>query len=437
MQSSASGLFVLLAFAVMIPAMYLLVSGLRGRRVGDEPRCARCGYILLHLESDVCPECGTAISPANTVHGQKRRGIGRSVLGLVLLTVAVLMVLAPVRSAIGNIPWYQYKPARFVLADLDVPAIYQKAMAELSRREAAGGLPEWVHAKLIEMALAEQAGTGATRQELLDYFGKAILDGRATQAQLDCFLDQACKLTMEVRAVVGEGDQIPFSVWRNGRGPGGKYPVVFWYSDREMKRSIDGKAVRLGSGGSSGGLTGLTGSHSTEPAGPVGRHVLAIENEFAIWHGQMSKESASRLIGKRTVTAEATYEVVPKEQTPPIELLDSEELRKQVAAAIRVTRFSQQKNGYLNANFELMKLPCDVAFDVFVVVDGKEKRIGSISAAKGKSTHYGTGGMEGVGGLQKVNVILRASVEAAKRTVDLTAIFSGEIVFEDVVVEAD
>ena len=258
-----------------------------------------------------------------------------------------------------------------------------------------------------------------------------------TQEQQDRFLDQACKLTMQVRPVVGEGEQIPFTVWHESRGPGGTYPIAFWYSERELKRSIDGKAVRLGSGGSSGGLAGVSGSHSTEPAGPVGRHVLTIENDFTIWHGAMSNESTSRLIGKRSVMAEASYEVVPKEQTPQIELLDSAELRKQVAAAIKVTRFSQQKNGYLNANFELTKVPCDVAFNVFVVVDGKEKNIGSISAAKGKSTHYGTGGMEGVGGLQRVNVILRSSVEAAKRTVDLTAIYSGEITFEDVVVEAD
>ena len=104
MQSSVSGFYVLLAFAVMIPAMYLLVSGLRGRRVGDEPHCARCGYILLHLESDVCPECGTGISPANTVHGQKRRRYGRAAAGLVLLALAFLPMLTPVTNAIGRDP---------------------------------------------------------------------------------------------------------------------------------------------------------------------------------------------------------------------------------------------------------------------------------------------------------------------------------------------
>ena len=72
--------------------MYLLVSGLRGRRVGDEPRCGKCDYILLHLESQNCPECGTEISAANTVIGQRKRRPGQVVAGIVLLLVPLLFI---------------------------------------------------------------------------------------------------------------------------------------------------------------------------------------------------------------------------------------------------------------------------------------------------------------------------------------------------------
>jgi rRNA maturation endonuclease Nob1 len=38
--------------------------GLRIEVRVEEPRCRRCGYLLLRLSSDVCPECGTPVAAA-------------------------------------------------------------------------------------------------------------------------------------------------------------------------------------------------------------------------------------------------------------------------------------------------------------------------------------------------------------------------------------
>jgi predicted RNA-binding Zn-ribbon protein involved in translation (DUF1610 family) len=105
----------IIALLLLLPifGLYLLVTGWRGRRVGTEPRCGQCGYIVLHLTSDQCPECGAKVSPLTTVIGERRRRWGRAGIGLLLLAIACLPLISPVVNAFNAIPWYQYKPAAF------------------------------------------------------------------------------------------------------------------------------------------------------------------------------------------------------------------------------------------------------------------------------------------------------------------------------------
>jgi len=56
--------------------IYFLISSLisfRRRCISVDPHCRICDYILLHLKSDRCPECGTTISPENTIIGKFQR----------------------------------------------------------------------------------------------------------------------------------------------------------------------------------------------------------------------------------------------------------------------------------------------------------------------------------------------------------------------------
>lgn len=423
---------VLFSAVLALRGVWLLVSGWRGRRVGDEPRCAKCGYILLHLASFHCPECGTEISARNTVSGEHRRRWGRMGRGAVFLLVASLPLISPITKGVGAIPWYHFKPAGFVLDDVDVPGTYLKAIRELQRRESAGGLPDRVRRKLVEKALKEQAPATATpRQELLDYLGVALLAGHLTDQEKELFLDQSCIISMTVRPVVREGDQVPYYVSKNCRGPQVGPSPNFWVSYADKGRRIDGKGAD--SGGSSGSsiFSGGGSSRGSAPAEGIGKHTIEADTDWAVWYGLTLNEAKSQLLGKRSRMTQITYQVVPSDQAPKIELLDSEELRARVVAAVKVDRLGRQKSGYIGIQFKITAAPCDLAFDVVLQTADGETRVGTIDCAKGKTTGYGTGGMvKNVPA--KVNVLLRSSMDVAKMTVGANAIYAGDILFRDV-----
>jgi hypothetical protein len=152
----------------------------------------------------------------------------------------------------------------------------------------------------------------------------------------------------------------------------------------------------------------------------------------------MGEKAQSRVLGTDKRTVKTFYQVVPRDGAPKIELFDSEELRKQVLLSVKLESVSQQKNGFVSVQFKLTAAPCDLAFNVFLQTDKGETRVGSISCAKGNGTNYETGNSNAPKPLPaRVKLILRSSADVAKDTVELNAIYSGEIVFPDVPVKQE
>jgi len=233
-----------------------------------------------------------------------------------------LPLIGPVRNAIYAINWYRYKPADFVLADLDTPGMYFQAREELLRRDSAKVLLESVREKLIEKALREQsAPTVLSRRDsfLFQYLSDAFMDGRLTQPQLDLFVDQMMLLTLTVRSVVVEGDQVSLDLLAEGRvvqPRGGWSPERFWYKQRDVELKIDDKSVPSidYGGGRSGSSTidfgKMYGKRYILPAGEIGKHEIETD-VWTIWYGIVDDEAKSRKLATRT--AKASYEVVSRD----------------------------------------------------------------------------------------------------------------------------
>jgi len=466
---------ILLAGLIMVFGLYLQVSGWRGRRVGTEPRCRTCGYILLYLQSARCPECGTAISAKNTVVGERQRRWGQIVAGGVLIILGCLPMIVAAKNAYDAINWYHYKPVSVVLADLDSPGTFDIALSELWRRHYAEKLSGSARHKLIDKALREQARTVPPSppsllderqfKNLMEYLSLAFAEERMTPSQKKLFLDQAIVLTIATRPIVAEGDKVPIHVWYDCRaksyganGLGCEYEHMPCKIDGQIMRHPD-EPERAGGGktgpylhqvdsqvtphyypsrrrkGNTGTLPwGVARKIGTNlPAGSVGKHVIETKIVWTFWSGK--KELATH-----TYTAKTTYEVVPRNQAPKIELLDMPELHEQVRAAIQLQSVSWTKNrrddlGTLYVWLKLAKPPCDVAFDVFFKVDGKEIKVGSVSCAQDEECDGFTGEIWRFPAKARVAVILRSSEEVARSTVDRATIYSGEIEFKDVPVK--
>ena len=102
------------------------------------------------------------------------------------------------------------------------------------------------------------------------------------------------------------------------------------------------------------------------------------------------------------------------------------------------TYASDEKTGRydLDIQFEFKKLPVDITYDIVIVHKGKEQVITGGAVPANSSTHWvhhTTYASKLLG--EKIDVILRPSVERAEQSVDCFDIWGEEIVFKDVIVE--
>src|SRR4051794_28007951 len=80
----------------------------RRRRVGQTPHCRRCDYILIRTDGR-CPECGAELSPAQVVHGERRRRPAWVAAAGVLLLAGGAGVILPLAGVVGHVDWYRLR----------------------------------------------------------------------------------------------------------------------------------------------------------------------------------------------------------------------------------------------------------------------------------------------------------------------------------------
>jgi hypothetical protein len=112
-------------------------------------------------------------------------------------------------------------------------------------------------------------------------------------------------------------------------------------------------------------------------------------------------------------------------------LLNDPKLSAAMRAAIQPAnlRFSS-KTRTLGCNINVNGVPANVAFEVLVRFAGHEKSIGSLHCqASSGTTSFGLNGQLDQEPPGSVDLILRSSQAVARQSVDLTQIWSGELVY--------
>jgi hypothetical protein len=444
--SSGPPIFLLIiSGAAFLTGLWLLWRGWRGRRVGDSPFCAKCGYSLVGRASDRCPECGADVSnPSGVAYGQRVRS-GRSAgVGALVAIMAALFLVAVSSDSIGNLNWYRLKPTAFVLDDLarSNSPDRLRAWRELDQRLQGGSaLSARHHDRLAEIALAEQGGasTNAPAADLVEWLASEALAGRLSETQKKRFYDQMVRLTLTVRPNVIEGDDAPYRISDTSRGPAGDR-VRWWNRIEQVSASIDGGLPRtLGGSGTTSGLGSSGATAATVPVKGIGRHELKVTLRVETWNGPDFGDNASprnTLQNRRDITLTAPLEVVPVAsgygiKHPPPDA--GTEARLRAAITPKDFQIGPGPRPSLSGVLKLQSIPVDIAFAASARVSGKEYQLGTINLLAGGTTDYHvSGSFDGPTNVASFDLILRPDESAARRTVDITRMWDGALEFKDV-----
>jgi hypothetical protein len=432
-----SDLFVTLLIVVFgVLGGSLLYIG-RGRRVGDDPHCRKCDYLLRGLSSERCPECGSLLSPAAIVYGEPRRRWKTFLAGLLVLLLVGILIIGGGVDQLQNVDWYHYKPTYVVLRDLNSGRLIdqQKAWTELMRRDADKSL--WANTRdaMARFALARQANAAQPYNSLdtdtINYLGRRCLAKDLPAGQLTRFFEQSIRTKLAIRKTVVLGDWVPYLTIHEGLGP----TQGFWTELSSAGLKLDGRTIDGYSGGS-GSYSGFgSGSLGTSTKCPApGKHELSVTVRIRIFNGSMSAPGLSTLEYQSDRTMTGNFEVVATRLANLIQPVFDRKLAAAMKAAVTPQAFRYSlKYHMFEGTIQFNNPPMSLACDVIARYGGKEHQVGEVTY------HFpaGTGGYSTSGSVPDpppatVDVVLRPSEQAAVDTVDIYSYWSQEIVFPNV-----
>jgi hypothetical protein len=434
-QAPISAILPIAGIALLIFSVYLLKRGLWPRRIGSTAHCPKCDYILMG-DQERCSECGTVVDARKVVRGERRRRPAVAWTGGILLCLAVGMLALFTAEVGGTINWNRYKPLGWLLRELGDgnTSIANVAWREIQLRLTNNALSEDDQNRIAERGLELQAAAPpiASGNYILDFVGRRYLDHKLSAAQADRFFAAACKVNLSVRPVVGTKSRLPYSIAGAGRGPNG-----WWLRTRTVGCQIDDGPIQQLGGGRAGGFAGWSSSSTLAPVGVPGKHRLRLTMDLATDAGNVSAApwDDNAAVAKR-VTQEFTADFqVAGEQTPISTVTSPAGSVLQPLFKVDL-QLMQTNNQWLQASVDAAPLPVDVAFQMFVKVDGKEHFIGNISFRKGMPGGYGTGVRDFPDNPPPaVDVIFRSSEMVAGETLSISQIWKGELTIPQVVLK--
>jgi RNA polymerase subunit RPABC4/transcription elongation factor Spt4 len=436
------GLLALLGVGVFIAGRRLIRK--RGQLVigGSDPHCKNCNYLLLHLQSDRCPECGTLLTEKNIVHGERSNGIGGLIIGTITILVSLRMMIPLPVAIFESIPWYHFKRAPWVLADLQTGtlAIRDKALQELERRYDRGSLPHDILNQAIEYALNQQAATIPTRltSQCVDYLGRHWAAGEMTDAQKQRFFRQLVRVTLIAHPQIAAGDAVSCIQIFTFASPQAAGSKDLWLTVYNIPTAtidaVPAKVAKAGGGPVNG--VGSTGRFElTMPAQSVGTHNIQISQPINVYEGKFPTERT--LLYHEDRKLQTSIAVLANPPANLIQLDNNPKLAATLRACLQLKRleyYRQSEHSFrVTANFEFDNLPASVAFDVIARSNGKEYPLDPLEVLQGGSGGQGRSGDVPLDSLPAAcDLILRADPKIACETGDMNEIWNGQIVLTNV-----
>lgn len=277
-------LIVLLAGVLGITGIALLILGVRGRRVGEEPRCGKCGYDLRGVEREApCPECGEAAGSRRT--GRSRRRPAMISVGIVLILVCSATMIAPVRQWASTIDYYAVAPSWLLV--------------------------RW--------------GVNDGDLKASDTIASRWIDGEATDEQVVAVLKPLFRVTLATRDHHAGMTHIPIHWEVSSIPPGGPFNGALAQTISSLHFEVE-RTTTSGTSGSSGtGLGSSSSSTFTRKVEPGQPYVYELRLSISV-----STEDASRAVSWSEEYSITSNIVDDSIEWPGLTLLDDEATEQRI-----------------------------------------------------------------------------------------------------------
>ncbi len=435
----------------LLAGVMLAAIGLRGRRVGADPHCRRCGYNLtgVELESAAarCAECGVAVATPGAVRtGLRVRHYRLATAGAALFVLGAMSLSGTFAAVFYRIDLYRLKPVDMMLGDLEYPTwpAFSRGIREIRDRYLRRELTPQQLRRAAEILLADQARPkevpGVSRP-LASLLGKLFDDGTLTPEQRRRALENAVTCDpLRFRAQVVRGWDFPVLATYRGRLPSARvHPSV----EAGELRATDLNGVDGGSPfviessvqepGSTGAYVRIESPGKYRLEQELRVRITAAQDGLSPGEPRVLFERLATLAGDVQVFDQPPPELLRARRDPGIDAQMPEHVRI-VAAECRPhpERRDAQRVELRVAVEE--ELPIAIAFEVLAGVGPQSSRLGFVTSAArprfGRTVSV-VGAVPG-DGVERLTIRLSGSARAAHRTTELSEFWDGELEFADV-----
>jgi hypothetical protein len=449
----------LLITLIAIAGAAVLRIGLHGRRIDDHLLCRRCGFDLTGKPADshACAECGADLDVRHNVQiGHRKRLIGWTLGGALLLLVALLVGGFVVADRSRAIEWVHYMPVKWLLhqAQGNDASARPDALTELLDRARNGKFNNNQTSATVAVALTMQGDFAKPWDPLWgDIIEIERAKGQVTDQQWAEYALGALHdaFGFRVRPVVRLGDPLPYWIdAKKGRVASNSLlqrtilHAAVRFSETPLRLDRDGMSMgaqKFSDSGSSGSAL----SSEWFPSGlAVGKHNVHLNADVQVrWAND--PPGASPLVAQ-PIDMIRSIRVQPATQ-PTVKAVPNPALASAIKTGltIELNYTLGTPRGY-DSDVTINSTPVALSFNIYVLIDGNEAMLGSFACPAG--TVNNSWGLDNSDALRPLlaatqpgasgaaqphaTVIFRSDPTPAINSTDVFNYWDGQIVMKDV-----
>lgn len=439
--------------------LYLFITGRRGRLIDDHPLCKRCRFDLTGKAKDntLCPECGHDVSqPKQIRHGNRKRSPARTVVGSVMLLLAMLLAVLVSATLYNNVNWFGFLPTWYLRDQVNTDTKWAgKSWREFNSRYFRKKLNQTQIKQITKDALAFQAD--GKRPWIADagrWIEKVHDDGKLSTEDWYKYLaviaeTYAISSKVTIRPKIPHGQPIPLNYDQRG---------TYRFGDMVMRCNAAGRLVKIGDVPTeiqtfegvyqfnyiAGQSTRMPESLKSETWASIkpGTYdaLFTMKMQFCTQsvyeeqgYGIFKTDSPDVIV--KNVSYNMPVTILPAQRTDVRPVTDAS-LKDAVEAALILNSIKfKPSNGEVKCSIQLHHSPVAVAFDAYVKIKGTEYKIDNLRARS--NCRYRCSLDDRIKTLigQSVTVadlILKPSAKEAESTVEITEYWGLPVVFENV-----